>query len=186
MRKTPPSAVSIRNGFLQPRSRGWCGCASTDPTDPPRILMNMFADPADLDAMVRVLRLSRLVYSQSPLREMIRSETLPGPGILSDADLKEHIRRNAGHRLPDPVGTCRIGHGADAVVDPQLRVHGLQGLRTPTRRSCRTCPVATRTCLPSWSASARLTSSWVARCLRNLTSRQWPAPPATARGSGLA
>ena len=128
VRGAPPSAVSIRNGFLQPRSRGWVRLRSTDPADPPRILMNMFADPGDLDAMVRVIRLSRVVYAQSPLREMIRRETLPGPGILSDADLREHIRRNAGHRS-HPVGTCRIGRGPDAVVDPQLRVHGMQGLR---------------------------------------------------------
>src|SRR3569623_1834001 len=59
---------------------------------------------------------------------MIRSEILPGPGTSTDADLIEHIRRHAGHRS-HPVGTCRMGVDAEAVVDPQLRVRGLEGLR---------------------------------------------------------
>jgi choline dehydrogenase len=126
--KSPPSMVSVRNGYLQPKSRGWVRLRSTSPADAPRILMNMFDDPGDLDAMVRAIKLSRSVYAQTPLREMIRRETLPGPDIRTDAELMEHIRRNAGHRS-HPVGTCRMGRDADAVVDPQLRVRGLEGLR---------------------------------------------------------
>jgi choline dehydrogenase len=59
---------------------------------------------------------------------MIGSEVLPGPGTDGDAALKEHIRRNAGHRS-HPVGTCRMGHDALAVVDDRLRVRGIEGLR---------------------------------------------------------
>jgi choline dehydrogenase len=128
VQKRPPSAVSVRNGYLQPKSRGWVRLRSNDPADAPRIQMNMFEAPGDLDALVRAIRLSRSVYSQPPLRELIRRETLPGPAIVTDADLRDHIRRNAGHRS-HPVGTCRMGNGADAVVDSQLRVYGLQGLR---------------------------------------------------------
>jgi choline dehydrogenase len=90
--------------------------------------MNAFDDPGDLDAMVRGIKLSRKVYEQQPLRDMIRREVLPGPDTASDAALAEHIRRNAGHRA-HPVGTCRMGRDAEAVVDAQLRVHGLEGLR---------------------------------------------------------
>lgn len=126
--KKPTPRVSIRTGYLHPKSRGWVKLRSTNPTDAPRILMNMFDDPSDLDAMVRAIRLSRSIYSQSPMRDMIRGETLPGPGTDNDAGLKEHIRNNAGHRS-HPVGTCRMGHDAMAVVDPQLRVHGIAGLR---------------------------------------------------------
>lgn len=128
LQSRPPSAVSVRNGHLQPRSRGWVKLRSTDPADAPRILMNMFADPGDLETMVRAIRLSRSVYAQSPLRELLRREILPGPGLVTDADLREHIRRNAGHRS-HPVGTCRMGRGAEAVVDAQLRVYGVEGLR---------------------------------------------------------
>jgi choline dehydrogenase len=126
--KKPSFRLSARTGYLQPKSRGWVRLRSTNPAAAPRILMNIFDDPGDLDAMVRAIKLSRSVYAQSPLREMIRRETLPGPGTDNDADLKEYIRRNAGHRS-HPVGTCRMGHDADAVVDPQLRVRGIEGLR---------------------------------------------------------
>lgn len=126
--KRPASMVAVRNGYLQPQSRGWVRLRSTNPGDAPRILMNMFAEPGDLAVMVRAIELSRSVCSQAPLRDMIRHEALPGPGIRSKAEVMEHIRRNAGHRS-HPVGTCRMGIDADAVVDPQLRVRGLEGLR---------------------------------------------------------
>lgn len=128
LKRRPPAAVSVRIGHLQPKSRGWVKLRSTDPAAAPRILMNMFEDPGDLDAMMRAIRLSRSVYGQSPLRELLRRETLPGPGLVTDAELKEHIRRNAGHRS-HPVGTCRMGNDSEAVVDSQLRVFGVEGLR---------------------------------------------------------
>jgi choline dehydrogenase len=126
--RKPPPRVTVRIGYLQPRSRGWVKLRSADPADAPRILMNMFDDPIDLDAMVRGIKLSRRLFEQGPMREMIRHEVLPGPGTDNDAELMEHIRRNAGHRS-HPVGTCRMGRDANAVVDPQLRVLGLEGLR---------------------------------------------------------
>ena len=91
-------------------------------------MFNLLAEPDDLAAMVRAIKLSRDVYGQSPLKEMIRSEALPGPARSTDTELIEHIRRHAGHRS-HPVGTCRMGLDEDAVVDPQLRVRGLEGLR---------------------------------------------------------
>ena len=78
--------------------------------------------------MIRALRLSRGIYSQSPLRELIARENLPGPEIQGDAEIAEYIRRNANHRA-HPDGSCRMGAGADAVVDNELRVHGIDGLR---------------------------------------------------------
>ena len=126
--KKPAFRLAVRTGYLQPQSRGWVKLRSANPADAPRILLNIFDDPGDLDAMVRAIKLSRNIYAQSPLRDMIRREILPGPGTDNDADLKEHLRRNASHRS-HPVGTCRMGRDADAVVDPQLRVHGIEGLR---------------------------------------------------------
>jgi choline dehydrogenase len=126
--KKPSSRLSVRCGYLQPKSRGWVKLRSANPADAPRILTNMFDDPRDLDAMLRAIKLSRSIYAQAPLRDMILRETLPGPGNASDAELREYIRRNAGHRS-HPVGTCRMGHDKDAVVDSQLRVHGIAGLR---------------------------------------------------------
>ena len=126
--RRPPFRLAVRTGYLQPKSRGWVKLRSANPADPPRILLNLFDDPRDLEAMVRAVRLSRSVYAQEPLRDMIRGEALPGPGTDDDEALKEHIRRNAGHRS-HPVGTCRMGHDALAVVDEQLRVRGISGLR---------------------------------------------------------
>lgn len=126
--RKPAFRLAVRTGYLQPQSRGWVKLRSTNPADPPRIQLNMLQDPRDLDAMVRALRLSRSIYSQSPLRDLIRREALPGPGTDDDDAIKEYLRRNAGHRS-HPAGTCRMGHDADAVVDAGLRVHGIEGLR---------------------------------------------------------
>jgi len=126
--KKPPPRVSVRIGYLQPKSRGWVKLRSTNAADAPRILMNLFDEPGDLDTMARGIELSRQIFAQKPLRDMIRQEVLPGAGTDDVAALKEHIRRNAGHRS-HPVGTCKMGRGPDAVVDAQLRVWGLAGLR---------------------------------------------------------
>ena len=128
LQRKPPFQLSVRTGYLQPQSRGWVKLRSTDPRDAPRILINMFAEPGDLDAMVRAVKLSRSIYQQSPLRELIARETMPGLGLQSDAELKEHIRHNASHRA-HPAGTCKMGTDADAVVDASLRVRGIEGLR---------------------------------------------------------
>ncbi|MEO8309407.1 MAG: GMC family oxidoreductase N-terminal domain-containing protein [Pseudomonadota bacterium] len=128
LQRKPGFRLSVRTGYLQPQSRGWVKLRSGDPREAPRILINMFAEPGDLDAMVRALKFSRSIYAQSPLREMIRSETQPGSDRQSDQDLRDYIRLNAGHRS-HPVGTCRMGNDSDAVVDAQLRVRGIAGLR---------------------------------------------------------
>lgn len=124
----PAFRLAVRAGYLRPQSRGWVKLRSNDPVAPPRIRFNMLAEPDDLAAMVRAIKVSREIYAQSPLKEMIRSEALPGPQISTDAELIEHIRLHAGHRS-HPVGTCRMGLDAEAVVDPQLRVRGIEGLR---------------------------------------------------------
>jgi choline dehydrogenase len=126
--RKPAFRLAVRTGYLQPKSRGWVKLRSTNPVDAPRILLNLFDDERDLDAMVRAIRLSRSVYAQAPLRDLIRREVLPGPGMDDDASLREHLRRNAGHRS-HPVGTCRMGLDANAVVDAHLKVHGIDGLR---------------------------------------------------------
>jgi choline dehydrogenase len=126
--RKPVSRLSVRTGYLAQKSRGWVKLRSADPRDAPRIFLNLFAEPGDLEGMIRALRLSRGIYSQSPLRELIARENLPGPEVQGDAEIAEYIRRNANHRA-HPAGSCRMGAGADAVVDNELRVHGIDGLR---------------------------------------------------------
>ena len=126
--RKPTARVSVRIGYLQPKSRGWVKLRSANPLDAPHIRINLLEDPLDMEALVRGISVSRRIYEQAPMRSLIRRETLPGPDALSDAQLRWHIQCNAGHRS-HPAGTCRMGYDADAVVDPQLRVHGLEGLR---------------------------------------------------------
>jgi choline dehydrogenase len=78
--------------------------------------------------MVRSLRLSRAIYAQSPLRELIARENLPGEAVRTDAQLTTHIRRHATHRA-HPACSCRMGTDAGAVVDAELRVRGIESLR---------------------------------------------------------
>lgn len=128
LQRKPASKLSVRTGYLPLKSRGWVKLRSADPRDPPRIFLNMFAALGDLDGMVRSLRLSRAIYAQSPLRELIARENLPGDESQSDAELAEHVRRHATHRA-HPAGSCRMGTDEGAVVDAALRVRGIDGLR---------------------------------------------------------
>ena len=126
--RTPSSRLSVRAGPLHPKSRGWVKLRSNDPADPPRIQLNLLAEPDDIEGVIRALKVSRSIYERSPMRELIRSELQPGPQIRSDADLRDYIRANVDHRS-HPVGTCRMGTDDQAVVDAQLRVRGIEGLR---------------------------------------------------------
>lgn len=127
---TPPPvyAFTARVGVLHALSRGWVRLRSADPLAQPRIRLNMFTEPADMDVMIKALRLSRELFAQSPMRELIAAELLPGKLLQSDADLDEAIRGQAEHRH-HAVGTCRMGTDDDAVLDAQLRVRGIDNLR---------------------------------------------------------
>jgi len=124
----PLWGFSVRTGALHPRSRGWVRLQSSRPEDKPRILFNLLAEPEDMAAMIRGVHACREIYATSPQRDLVEHEVIPGPNIRGDAELANAIRQNAGHRS-HPVGTCRMGHDANAVVDDQLRVHGIEGLR---------------------------------------------------------
>jgi choline dehydrogenase len=111
-----------------PESRGELRLRSADPRDPPRIWLNFLGTENDRATARECIRLVRRIYNTPPLGRLIARETSPGAEVVSNADLDAFIRRTAevGHH---PVGTCAMGNGVAAVVDPQLRVHGLQGLR---------------------------------------------------------
>ncbi|WEK48174.1 MAG: GMC family oxidoreductase N-terminal domain-containing protein [Candidatus Andeanibacterium colombiense] len=128
LQRKPVSRLSVRTGYLPLKSRGWVKLRSADPRDPPRIFLNMFSAGGDLAGMVSAIRLSRNIYAQSPLRELIARENCPGGEMQSDAELVEFIRRKATHRA-HPAGSCRMGTDDGAVVDAALRVRGIAGLR---------------------------------------------------------
>ncbi len=126
--KPPQYAFTARIGVLHALSRGWVRLRSADPFAHPRIRFNMLTEQSDVDAMVDAVKRSRDLFSQEPMRGLIAEELLPGAHIQSDAELAEDIRQRTEHRH-HAVGTCRMGIDDNAVVDPQLRVIGIENLR---------------------------------------------------------
>jgi choline dehydrogenase len=111
-----------------PESRGRVDIASADPRAAPRIETNYLSEGRDRRAIVAGMRLLRDIQAQSPMRELVGAEVLPGPGCDGDAALLDFARRQGG-TVFHCVGTCRIGTDGDAVVAPDLRVHSVEGLR---------------------------------------------------------
>ena len=120
--------VTLNSAYLRPRSRGTVRLASADPTAAPLIDPNYWADPHDREMSIRGLKLAREILSQKSLAPFVLAERLPGPEVVSDADIIAYACRHAktDHH---PAGTCRMGADPAAVVDPRLRFNGLQGLR---------------------------------------------------------
>ncbi len=113
---------------VRPESRGTIHIRSADPTVYPSIVPNYLADPLDQEVAVASLKWSRKIASQPALAPWIDHEMMPGPDFTSDEMLLGYARM-AGTTIYHPVGTCQMGHGPQAVVDPQLRVHGVANLR---------------------------------------------------------
>jgi 4-pyridoxate dehydrogenase len=132
----PPFRPAFADGFsvvvavLRPHSRGRVQLASADPFQPPRILQNLLAADYDWNTLREGLRLVRGIARESALGEYIGAEITPGKAHQTDAELDAHIRALA-ITVHHPLGTCKMGPAADemAVVDPQLRVLGVDALR---------------------------------------------------------
>jgi 4-pyridoxate dehydrogenase len=118
----------IRPTLLHPSSRGEVLLRSADPRDRPRIHYNFFSAPDDLPTLREGFRRAREVAYQKPLDSFRGVEKSPGPDVQTDAQVDAWIRRTAitAHH---PAGTCQMGLGAEAVLDPELRVRGMERLR---------------------------------------------------------
>jgi choline dehydrogenase len=105
---------------------------SADPATPPLIDFRYFTDPAGHDARVMLagIKLARKIAQQSPLRPWIKRELAPGADVVDDDALSTCVRRPA-NTVYHPAATCKLGSTTDplAVVDPELHVHGVPGLR---------------------------------------------------------
>jgi choline dehydrogenase len=113
---------------VRPESRGHIRIVSPDPTVYPSIAANYLSDPLDQEVAVASLKWGRKIAGQAALAPYIDHEMSPGDGLQGDAGLLEYARL-AGTTIYHPVGTCQMGHGPMAVVDPELRVIGVEGLR---------------------------------------------------------
>ncbi|HWF55974.1 MAG TPA: GMC family oxidoreductase N-terminal domain-containing protein [Solirubrobacteraceae bacterium] len=120
-------AAVIGPALVSPQSRGEVTLRSADPTDKPKILTRALTEPDDVASLVAGVRLARAIAASSPLKEKIVRELTPGPDV-TDADLEDSVRQRV-ELIYHPVGTCRMGSGEDAVLDPELRVRGLEGVR---------------------------------------------------------
>jgi choline dehydrogenase-like flavoprotein len=115
--------------LVSPQARGRVWLRSADPTAKPRLLTNTLSAQDDVSSLVAGMELARDIASQSPLREVVTKELKPGPDVTDRAGLEADLIRRL-MLIYHPVGTCRMSdHGDDAVVDGDLRVHGIEGLR---------------------------------------------------------
>ena len=113
---------------MRPESRGSIHVRSADPLAPPAIRPNFLSDELDRRTLVAGLKIARAITASAALRDFIVSEDVPGPTCASDDELLDYARRT-GATLYHPVGTCKMGEDAMAVVDEELRVRGIGGLR---------------------------------------------------------
>ena len=123
-------AFSTHCNLMRPTSRGRLWLRSADPRDPPRLLFNYLRTPDDASTLVKAVKLVREIYAQPALASISGEELAPGPAVGSDAQIEDWVRDNAGTSY-HPTCTCRMGPSSDpsAVVDPALRVHGIDALR---------------------------------------------------------
>ncbi|MGV8985559.1 MAG: GMC family oxidoreductase [Cypionkella sp.] len=124
----PQGGVTLNSAYLRPRSRGTVRLASADPMAAPLIDPNYWADPYDREMSIRGLKLAREIMAQDALKPYVLAERLPGPEVRTEAD---YFNYACAHAKTDhhPAGTCRMGSDPSAVVDPQLRFNGIEGLR---------------------------------------------------------
>jgi choline dehydrogenase-like flavoprotein len=100
---------------------------SADPYDQPVIQPNLFGDERDLETLALGSKFLRRIFETEPLRAHVVGEHMPGPAVQTDDEWRDYVRASA-IGIYHPAGTCKMGIGKDAVVDPQLKVHGMEGL----------------------------------------------------------
>ena len=113
---------------LRPESRGEIKLKSADPAVPPAMYPNYLATETDRRAIVDGLKIGRRILATDAMRRFVSEEYQPGPAVHTDEQLLQHAR-NTGGTVFHPTSTCKMGGDPMAVVDDQLRVHGMQGLR---------------------------------------------------------
>lgn len=123
-----PNAVSILPGVVRPLSRGWIRLASKNPLDKPLVNPNYLSADADLERLVQGVKIARQIFATRAFSSWIRQELQPGVDVRSDEQLRTFVRASADS-YHHQVGSCKMGLDDMAVVDPQLRVHSITGLR---------------------------------------------------------
>jgi choline dehydrogenase-like flavoprotein len=113
---------------MRPKSRGRITLKTSDPFDPPRIKANYFDDETELDALVKGVKIARDILSQPAMEAFHGGEEVPGPNVTTDADIRRFIREKM-ETVYHSAGSCKMGNDSQAVVDSELKVHGVENLR---------------------------------------------------------
>jgi choline dehydrogenase len=125
----PFAGFSIGLSNCRPTSRGSINIRTAEVRDHPKIIANAFSTDHDIEEMLEAVKFLRIIAAQPSMKAIIKREVAPGPVVTSDAELTLDFRRRSG-TVYHPVSTCRMGPDPEtSVVDPTLRVHGVDGLR---------------------------------------------------------
>ena len=119
---------SLHNCLLRPKSRGRVSLHNNDFLQDPKIELNMLSHPDDLAAMVDAVKINLNIFSQKAFDDGRGKSIFPSQKNPNDKEIEEFVREKANH-VYHPVGTCKMGHDKDAVVNSRLQVHGVAGLR---------------------------------------------------------
>jgi choline dehydrogenase-like flavoprotein len=126
--RLPGHGFTVHACVLRPTSRGRITLRSNRAADPPRIQPSYLSTTHDMDILLEGVRLSREIVHASPFAPYLGKEIFPGEGLGTRRELEEVVRRKA-ETIYHPVGTCRMGTDPASVVDPDLRVRGVENLR---------------------------------------------------------
>jgi choline dehydrogenase len=119
---------SVACVLLHPASRGRVSLRSADPAAAPRILLNLLEASEDRAAFTRIVRFARRFFATEEAQKVVQNELMPGDALQSDAELEAFARANVRTAM-HPASSCAMGAGDDAVLDAELRVRGVEGLR---------------------------------------------------------
>jgi choline dehydrogenase len=126
---------------LHPKSRGWVRLKSADPHELASVTLNLLSDPDDLATLRAGMRAARRIYHTAPQSALTGAEVTPGERVQTDDELDAYLRATT-YICMHPVGTCAMGMGERSVVDPELRVKGVEGLRVVDASVMPTVPGA--------------------------------------------
>ncbi|MEN9520985.1 MAG: hypothetical protein RLZZ381_3573, partial [Cyanobacteriota bacterium] len=123
-----PNAISILPGVVRPLSRGWIRLASNNPLDKPLINPNYLGVESDLERLVQGVEIARDIFATKAFSGWVKQEILPGSAVSERTQLRSFVKQRADS-YHHQAGSCKMGSDRLAVVDPHLRVYGVQGLR---------------------------------------------------------
>lgn len=123
-----PNAISILPGVVRPMSRGWIRLASSNPLDKPLVNPNYLSAEADVERLIQGVKLARDIFATKAFSSWVKQELMPGLDVQDRDQLRAFVRQTADS-YHHQAGSCKMGLDDMAVVDPHLRVYGVEGLR---------------------------------------------------------